>query len=59
MLGVLWNIQDNAFGFKVALKIKPITGRGVLSVLSLVYDPLGFGAPFLLKGKQVLGKLCE
>ena len=59
MLGVLWNIEDDAFGFKVALKSKQISRRGVLSVLSSVYDPLGFGAPFLLKGKQILQGLCE
>ena len=59
MLGVLWNIEDDAFGFKVALKSKPMTRRGVLSVLSSVYDPLGFGTLFLLKGKQILQRLCE
>ena len=59
MLGVLWNIEDDAFGFKVALKSKPMTRRGVSSVLGSVYDPLGFGAPFLLKRKQILQKLYE
>ena len=59
MLDVLWNIEDDAFGFNLALKSKPMTRKGVLSVLSSVYDPLGFGAPFLLKGKQILQKLCE
>ena len=44
MFGVLWNIEDHAFGFKVTLKSKPLTRRGVLPLLSLVYDPLGFGA---------------
>ena len=59
MLDVLWNIEDDAFGFNLAPKSKPMTRRGVLSVLSSVYDPLGFGALFLLKGKQILQKLCE
>ena len=59
VLGVLWNIEDDAFGCKVALKSKPMTRTGVLSVLSSVYDPLGCGAPFLLKGKQILQRLCE
>ena len=31
----------------------------MLSVLSSIYDPLGFGAPFLLKGKQIIQKLCQ
>ena len=54
---VLWNIEDDAFGVKAALKSKLMTRRRVLSVLSLVYDPLGFEAPILLKGKQILQKL--
>ncbi|KAI2644104.1 Isoleucine--tRNA ligase [Labeo rohita] len=33
--------------------------RGVLSTVASVYDPLGFVAPFLLVGKQILQKLCK
>ena len=58
-LGVLWNVENDTLGFKVSLKEKPLTRRGVLSVLSSIYDPLGFGAPFLLKGKQIIQKLCQ
>ena len=36
VLGVLWNIEDDAFGIKVALKSKPMTRKGVLSVLRSV-----------------------
>ena len=57
VLGVFWNIDDDAFGFEVALKSKPMTRRGVLPVLRSVYDPLEFGAPFLLKGKQILQRV--
>ena len=35
-----------------------MTRRGVLSVLGSVWS-FGFGVPFLLKGKQILQKLCE
>ena len=59
VLGVLWIIENDAFGIKVALKSKPMARRGVLSVLSSVCDPLGFGARFSLKGKQILQKLCQ
>ena len=58
-MGGLWNIEDDAFGFKVAFKSKQMTMTGVLPVLSSVYDPLRFGTPFSLKGKQILQKLCE
>ena len=59
VLGGLWNIEDGAFGFKVPFKSKQMTMRAVLPVLSSVYDPLRFGTPFSLKGKQILQKLCE
>ena len=56
-LGVLWNVETDTLGFKVNLKEKPLTRRGVLSIFSSIYDPLGFGAPFLLKGKEIIQKL--
>ena len=54
VLGVLWNVENDTLGFKVNLKEKPLTRRGVLSTLSSIDDPLGFGAPFLLKGIQII-----
>ena len=57
-LGILWNVENDTLGFKVNLKEKPLTRSGMLSVLRSIYDPLGFGAPFLLKGKQIIQKLC-
>ena len=58
-LGVQWNVENYTLGIKINLKEKPLTRRGVLSVLSSSYDPLGFDAPFLLKGKQIMQKLCQ
>ena len=58
-LGVLCNVENDTLGLKVNLKEKPLTKRGVLSVLSSIYDPFGFGAPFLLKRKQIIQKLCQ
>ena len=47
-LGVLWNTDTDNFGFKVTLKQKPMTRRGLLSIITSVYDPLGLAASFLL-----------
>ena len=58
VLGVLWNAENSTLGFKVNLKENPLTRRGVLSVLSSIYDPLGFGAPFL-KGNRIIQKVCQ
>ena len=33
-LGVLWNVENETLGFRVILKEKPLTRRGVLSALS-------------------------
>ena len=57
-LGILWNVETDTLGFKIAIKEKPLTRRGMLSTLSSIYDPLGLGAPFLLKGKQIIQKIC-
>ena len=53
VLGVLWNTETDNFGFKVTLKQKPITRRGLLSIISSVYDPVGLAALFLLQGRLI------
>lgn len=58
-LGIRWNVERDAFCFKVLLNEKPATRRGVLSIVSSVYDPLGCLAPFILQGKKVLQEMCQ
>ena len=58
-LGVSWFVETDAFGFKVNIKEKPCTRRGILSVVSSVYDPLGMAAPFVLPAKLLLQDLCR
>ena len=57
-LGVQWNIEADKLEFKVAIKEKPMTRRGLLSLLSSVYDPLGLVAPFILEGRKIIQQLC-
>ena len=59
VLGVEWNIENDAFKFRITLKDKPLTRRGILSTVSSIYDPLGFATPFLLRGKRILQRLCK
>ena len=40
-------------------KDKPSTRRGILSIVSSVYDPLGFVAPFIWTAKMILQRLCR
>lgn len=54
--GVQWCIQLDALKFKINLKDRPLTRRGILSVVSSVYDPLLL-APVVLSAKKILQNL--
>ncbi|XP_050390455.1 uncharacterized protein LOC126809746 [Patella vulgata] len=58
-LGIEWCIESDAFRFRIKLSDKPLTRRGILSIISSIYDPLGFISPLLLVGKQVLQEMCR
>ena len=57
-LGVRWNVQADTFRFKIGSKEKPATRRGILSIVSSIYDPLGFASPCILPAKGILQNLC-
>lgn len=44
-LGLKWCIESDSFKFRFIIKDKPQTRCGSLSMISSVYDPLGFLAP--------------
>ena len=58
-LGVKWKPDDDCFIFHVSLPKKSDTKRGLLSVLSAVYDPIGVASPFILKARQVFRETCR
>ena len=58
-LGVMWCIETDHFRFHIIIQDRPLTRRGVLSTIFSVYDPLGFVAPVILVGKQLLQELCR
>ena len=58
-LGVLWSVEEDNFTFDTNVKEKPLTKRGLLSVVSSVYDPLGFVSPFVLPAKMIFQSLCR
>ena len=53
-----WCPESDTFGYKINLKEKPITRRGILSTISSIYDPLGIASPYLLEGKHILQQIC-
>ncbi|XP_076740274.1 uncharacterized protein LOC143418645 [Maylandia zebra] len=58
-LGVKWCIDSDYFQFRVVVNEQPLSRRGVLSTVASIYDPLGFVAPFVLLGKQILQQMCR
>lgn len=58
-LGLQWYVERDCFVFDVNLQDKGFTRRGILSVASSLYDPLGFVAPVTLIPKLVLQNACR
>ena len=56
-LGKNWDVVTDTF--KVTIKKKPPTRRGLLSIVSSIYDPLGLVAPFILPAKILMQELCR
>ena len=59
VLGVEWCIQSDTFKFKIVVKDRPLTRRGILSTVSSIYDPLGIVSPVVLSAKKILRDLCR
>ena len=58
-LGVYWCAETDTFSFRTVNQNKPFTRRGILSVVSSVYDPLGLLCPFVLSAKLLVQELCK
>jgi len=64
VLGITWDVKSDRFALGVAVKEKPVkekpcSRRGILSMLSALFDPLGFVAPVSLLAKIILQNLCR
>ncbi|XP_006817261.1 uncharacterized protein LOC102809485, partial [Saccoglossus kowalevskii] len=58
-LGVYWCLESDIFQFRIKIKDKPFTRRGILSTVSSIFDPLGLVSPVLLMGKRILQRLTK
>ena len=52
-------MSKDILSFRINVRRGASTRRGILSTVSAVYDPLGFGAPFVLPAKVLLQDLCR
>ena len=58
-LGLQWYVENDTFVFDVDLPDQCHTRRGILSVASSLYDPLGLVAPVTLIPKLILQNACR
>ena len=56
---VKWNIQGDRLGFIIKMDGKPAAWCGLLAALSSVHDPRDLRAPFLLKDRLIIQRLCK
>ena len=56
VLGVIWNVKSDTLHLKFVEfdKKQVITKRSLLSLVSMVFDPLGLCSPVLVKGKLLI-----
>ena len=58
-LGLHWQVHCDKFGIRGNVELRPPTRRVILSMVSQIFDPLGFFQPFILPAKHVLRDLCN
>ena len=58
-LGLICNIENDAFTFKPVIKDLPDTKRGILSIVSSVFHPLGILNPRLIEAKYYTAVMGE
>ena len=57
-LGVIWCLENDTLEFRISLHDTALTRRGMLSTISLIYDPYGTASPFLIKGRKILQEIA-
>lgn len=58
-LGLIWDLQSDAFTFKVSAHEKPYTRCGILCTVNSLYDLLGFVSPIVIQGNLLLRDLIS
>ena len=58
-LGLSWNITSDTIKFQISSESKPYTRRGVLSTINSIFDPIGFAAPVVIRGKLLLREMLS
>ena len=58
-LGLIWKIQKDTFTFKPIIKYYTNAKRGILSLMSSIFNPLGILTPCLFESKHIVQQLWK
>ena len=58
-LGIRWKVNTDVFVFTSVINDKAYTRRGILSVTSSFFDPLGFFTPVILTAKLIIQEITK
>ncbi|MCG8069350.1 MAG: hypothetical protein JAY84_15975 [Candidatus Thiodiazotropha taylori] len=58
-LGINWDVNEDKIRFVVKIADRPLTRRGILSIVSSIFDPLGLVSPITLRAKIIVQQLCR
>ncbi|KAK3082438.1 hypothetical protein FSP39_009290 [Pinctada imbricata] len=56
-LGIVWDLASDSFTINLSLEDKPFTKRGLLSTINSIFDPMGFVAPVVIRGRTLLREI--
>ena len=59
VFGINWDKKRDKLGYCIKFKEKPGTKRGMLSMVSSIYDRFGLVTPFLLESRRIVQMLCN
>ena len=58
-LGMQCHVELDKFQHRIIPNNKPFTRRGILSIVSSIYDPVGLVSPVIFRAKLILQRLCH
>ena len=58
-LGVHWNTHQDVLGIQIKSMNPICTRRGLLSIMSSIYDPMGLVVPYVLVAKKIFQDECR
>lgn len=58
-LGMLWDLERDQLSVRVQVQPRAMTKRGILGVVSSVYDPLGLVSPVTIRAKMIFQEECR